>query len=285
MSRKILYAALIFSMFLCPSFSQENGDVEVYDVAVLDFRVDEADRAGEVARAQYVFDYDGGVEELYLYKADDTLLEHLTLSNYTIGYQDYDYEELSFSSVEAEKLSVASGSTLKAVAEYDWSRGAVYWLIYDGKTDKTRIEVEFRSDSMALDDGDYYDDYDDYDDYDEIHSEAVEVSQFRVDGVDRTADVKSAEYRYSYGSEAEELYLYDGKGELIEHIVVSDYELETEEDDYEELYFYAVDVEKMRLAAGESLEAYAEYNWDSETVYWEIYDADTGRTRIEVTFW
>ncbi|GMO49810.1 MAG: hypothetical protein Pg6C_12830 [Treponemataceae bacterium] len=288
--KKKIRAAFILLAFSCSLFAQQNADTEIYDVKVSEFAIDGVDRTGEVTRAEYVFDYEGGSEELYVYGENGVLLEHLTLDDYTIDYQEYDYEELHFASVTAEKLLIPVGEKLKVYAEYDWSKdGYVYWDIYNTQTDTTRIEIEFWNASMAVADNDYgYDGYDDYDDdydYDKTDSEIVEVLRFKVDGVDRTDDVKSAEYHYSYSSEIEELYLYDGDGVLIERISISDYELENSNDDYEELYFYEVDVEKLQLTEREELEVYAEYDWSKEYVSWEIYDAGTGRTRIEVTFW
>lgn len=294
MKRKIR-AMLVLQALLCLLFTRQNvfaqqsADTDVFDVSVSEFTVDGVDRAGEITRAQYVFDYEGGSEELYVYGANGALLEHLTLADYTIVYQEYDYEELNFSSITAEKLAVPPGEKLEVYAEYDWSKdGYVYWDVYNTGSKKTWIEVEFWSDAMAVEGGDYYgyEDYDNYDDdYDEKQSEIVEVFRFKVDGIDRTSDVKSAEYHYSYYSETEELYLYGDGGVLIERISISDYELENSSDDYEELYFYAVDVEKLPLKDREELEAYAEYDWVEEYVSWEIYDSGTGRTRMEITFW
>jgi hypothetical protein len=144
--KKFLFLCICALLFAPAIFSQDGGESEsadTMDVVVYSFFVDGVDRTSEIAEAFYVFDSDGGYEELYLYDAAQNLIEYIFVADYTIDYADEEYEELIFEEVWAERLQANEEIALEAYGEYDYYNEYVYWEIYETESGKTRVEIEF----------------------------------------------------------------------------------------------------------------------------------------------
>jgi hypothetical protein len=119
--------------------------------------------------------------------------------------------------------------------------------------------------------------------YSEPEIYVVEVFSYIVDGTERVNEIARALYVFDSENGVEELYLYSDEDVLIESLMLGDYDVEYQEEDYEEIYFY--DVTASSYDGVESLMAYAEYDYIGEYIYWEIFDSETEETLVEIEFW
>jgi len=116
-----------------------------YDVDIFTFIVNGIDRTDEIERGVYVLDNQAGIDELYLYGADDVLVEHIILGDYEFIDEDDDYEVLMFydvwiQSFDEENLELES---LVAQNEYDYYYESISWDIYNADTEESIMQIEF----------------------------------------------------------------------------------------------------------------------------------------------
>jgi hypothetical protein len=88
----------------------------------------------------YVLDNDAGADELFLYGADDVLIDHLVLSDYDWIDEGDEYEALEFYDVRIQSMPQASGLT--AYGEYDYYNEFIFWSIYDD-SEELIMEIDF----------------------------------------------------------------------------------------------------------------------------------------------